>query len=153
MQTTDSKTTRNLEDAFTGEARANRTYIAYAYQAMQEGLPEIAQLFMEAAGAETIHALNHLRVLGTIGTTLENLDHSANGEGYEIEEMYPRFIREAWEEGRLDAVSTFSLALEREKHHREMFHEALATFHAETDVKSEDEIEAEEEIAEVDGII
>jgi rubrerythrin len=33
---------------------------------MQEGSPEIAQLFMEAAGAETTHALNHLKVMSVV---------------------------------------------------------------------------------------
>ena len=124
------RTEQNLDAAFTGEARANRRYVAYAYQALQEGHPEIAQLFLEAAGAETIHALNHLKVLGQLGTTEENLDESANGEGYEIDEMYPRFIREAEEDGRPDAAATFGLAVERERHHRDMFREALAQYRA-----------------------
>ncbi|HUZ03155.1 MAG TPA: rubrerythrin family protein [Thermomicrobiaceae bacterium] len=124
------RTEQNLEAAFTGEARANRHYVAYAYQAMQEGHPEIAQLFLEAAGAETIHALNHLKVLGALGDTEANLDESANGEGYEIDEMYPRFIAEAEEDGRTDAAATFRLAVERERHHRDMFREALAQFRA-----------------------
>src|SRR3954463_8744750 len=106
----------NLGAAFTGEARANRRYVAFAQQAMGEGYPEIAQLFLEAAGAETIHALNHLRVLGSIGSTAQNLDVAANGESYEIDEMYPRYIREAEEDGRPDAAASFRLAWEREKH-------------------------------------
>ena len=96
----------------------------------QEGHPEIAQLFLEAAGAEAIHGISHMRVAGEVGTTWKNLDESANGEDYEIEEIYPRFVREAEEEGRSDAAASFSLALEREKHHRAMFKEALSTFRA-----------------------
>jgi rubrerythrin len=46
--------------------RANRKYLASAIKAMQEGSPEIAQLFMEAAGAETTHALNHLKVMSVV---------------------------------------------------------------------------------------
>lgn len=132
MQTTQSKTQENLDAAFTGEARANRRYVAFAYEAMREGHPEIAQLFLEAAGAETVHALNHLRALGTLGTTEENLDESANGESYEIDEMYPRFIAQAEKDDRPDAVASFALAVEREKHHREMFQQALAQFRAQT---------------------
>ncbi len=60
--------------------------------------------------------------------TIANLDEAANGEDYEIEEMYPRFVREAEEEGRVDAAASFKLALEREKHHRAMFKEALSAF-------------------------
>lgn len=97
---------------------------------MQEGHPEIAQLFLEAAGAETIHGISHLRVAGGIGTTRQNLDESANGENDEIEEMYPRFFRGAEAEDRQDAAASFRLAVEREKHHRAMFQEAFAGFQA-----------------------
>lgn len=125
-----TKTESNLEAAIAGEAKAHLEYTAFAMQAMQEGHPEIAQLFMEAAGAETIHGISHLRVAGGVGPTMENLDEAANGEDYEIEEMYPRFVREAEEDGRSDAVASFKLALEREKHHRAMFKEAFAAFKA-----------------------
>ena len=36
--------------------------------------------------------------------------------------MDPRFIRKAEMEGRQNAVASFRLAVEREKHHRAMFH-------------------------------
>lgn len=124
------RTDDNLREAFSGEARASRRYVAYAYQAVLEGYPEIAQLFLEAAGAETIHALNHLRVMGEVRATGENLDEAASGEGYEIDEMYPRFIRDAEQEGRPDAAAAFRLALDRERHHREMFRKARADFRA-----------------------
>lgn len=123
-----TRTTDNLQTAITGEARARLKYTAFAMQAMQEGHPEIAQLFLEAAGAETIHGISHLRVAGSVGTTRDNLDESANGENDEIEEMYPRFIREAEAEERHDAAASFQLAVERERHHREMFQAALAAF-------------------------
>jgi len=123
-----TKTETNIEAAIVGEAKARLEYTAFAMQAMQEGHPEIAQLFLEAAGAETIHGISHLRVSGGVGTTMENLDEAANGEDYEIEEMYPRFVREAEAEGDSDAAASFKLALEREKHHRAMFKEAFAAF-------------------------
>jgi len=124
------KTDENLQNAITGEARARLKYTAFALQALQESHPEIAQLFLEAAGAETIHGISHLRVAGGIGTTRANLDASANGENDEIEEMYPRFIREAEADGRPDAAASFRLAVEREKHHRAMFQEAHQAFKA-----------------------
>lgn len=120
-----TRTEENLKRAIAGEARARLEYIAFAMRAMEEGLPEYAQLFMEAAGAETIHGINHLRATGAIGTTYENLNESANAEDFEIEEMYPQFIREAEEESRPDAEASFALALERETHHREMFKRAF----------------------------
>jgi vacuolar iron transporter family protein len=125
---TDSKTDANLLVALAGEADANRRYLAYGIQALNEDRPDIAQLFFEAAGAETIHALNHLRTMGAIGTTRENLQTAATGEMVEIEVVLPRMIREAEEDGRADAAASFRLALERERHHREMFRTALETF-------------------------
>ena len=125
-----TKTETNLQAAIAGEAKARLEYTAFAMQAMQEGHPEIAQLFLEAAGAETIHGISHMRAAGEVGMTIDNLDEAANGEDYEIEEMYPRFVREAEQDGRGEAVTSFKLALEREKHHRAMFKEAFSAFKA-----------------------
>lgn len=125
-----TRTDSNLEKAITGEAKARLEYIAFAMQAMQEGYPQIAQLFMEAAGAETIHGVNHLHAAKRIGSTFENLDEAANGEDYEIETMYPGFIHDAAEEDRDEAAASFHLALQREKHHRAMFKEAFEEFRA-----------------------
>jgi VIT1/CCC1 family predicted Fe2+/Mn2+ transporter/rubrerythrin len=125
---TESKTDANLLVALAGEADANRRYLAYGIQALNEDRPDIAQLFFEAAGAETIHALNHLRTMRAIGTTRENLQTAATGEMVEIEVVLPRMIREAEADGRADAAASFRLALERERHHREMFRTALETF-------------------------
>ena len=125
---TDSKTDANLLVALAGEADANRRYLAYGIRALNEDRPDIAQLFFEAAGAETIHALNHLRVMGAIATTRENLQTAATGEMLEIEVVLPRMIREAEADGRADAAGSFRLALERERHHREMFRTALESF-------------------------
>ena len=101
-----TRTEANLRVAVAGEADANRRYLAYGFQALREGRPDIAQLFFEAAGAETIHALNHLQVMNAIGTTHENLERAARGEVEEIEVVLPRMIREAEEEGRADAAAS-----------------------------------------------
>jgi rubrerythrin/VIT1/CCC1 family predicted Fe2+/Mn2+ transporter len=120
-----SKTDKNLWSAIVGEALAYLKYNAYAHQALEEGLPEIAQVFQEVAGAETIHGLNHLRVSGDIRSTLENLRTVTEGESKEFSTMYPRMIRDAQDEGRGDAADSFSLAMERERHHLEAFTQAL----------------------------
>ncbi|HUK91594.1 MAG TPA: VIT1/CCC1 transporter family protein [Blastocatellia bacterium] len=124
----ESKTRINLQVALAGEADANRRYIAYGIRALHDGHPEIAQLFFEAAGAETVHAYSHLSALGAIGTTAENLTTAAIGESGEIEEMYPRMIAEAEAEGNQIAAASFRLALEREKHHQAMFRKAMDDF-------------------------
>lgn len=131
-----SKTVENLNNAIIGEAKARLEYMAYGLQAMEEGYPEYAQLFFEAAGAETIHGISHLKAAGAIGSTIENLEHSANGEDYEIEEMYPRFIMDALEESRPDAAASFELAVQREQHHRKMFQDACERYKAKVKVVS-----------------
>jgi VIT1/CCC1 family predicted Fe2+/Mn2+ transporter/rubrerythrin len=124
----ESRTDANLLVALAGEADANRRYLAYGIQALNEDRADIAQLFFEAAGAETIHALNHLRTMRAIRTTRENLQLAATGEMEEIEVVLPRMIRDAEAEGRADAAASFRLALDRERHHRDMFRAALAAF-------------------------
>lgn len=120
-----SKTDENLRIAFADESQTNIEYLAYAHKAMDEGLMEIAQLFREAAGAETVHALSHLQAMDVIQTTRENLEEAAEGENLEISSIYPKFIEEAKSEGREEAVKSFTIAFEREKHHRAMFRQAL----------------------------
>src|SRR5436190_2038791 len=102
---TNSKTEANLLVALAGEADANRRYLAYGIRALNEGRADIAQLFFEAAGAETIHALNHLATMGAIGTTRENLELAATGEVEEIEVVLPRMIRET-ESARIERLSS-----------------------------------------------
>src|SRR5260370_701146 len=66
--------------------------------------------------------------MGAVASTRENLVTAASGEVQEIDVTLPRMIREAEEDGRPDAAASFRLALERERHHRDMFRHALATF-------------------------
>lgn len=131
-----TRTEENLKTAIIGEAKARLEYIAFGMKAMEEGYPEYAQLFFEAAGAETIHGISHLKAAGLVKTTLEHLEDSANGEDYEIEEMYPRFVMDALEESRPDAAASFELAMQREMHHRKMFRDALERFRTRTKAKA-----------------
>ena len=128
-----TRTDKNLWSAIVSEAMANLTYNAYAHKALEEGLPEVAQVFQEVAGAETIHGLNHLRVAGGVESTLDNLRTVTTGEAKEFSTMYPRMIAEARDEGRGDVAETFALALSREAHHLEMFTNALAALEAKRD--------------------
>lgn len=125
-----SKTERNLWNAIVSEAMACLKYNAFVHQALSEGHPEVAQVFQEIAGAEIIHGMNHLRVSGDVKSSLENLRTVINGEAKEISTRYPHFIREALDEGRMDAAETFTLAMDRERHHLELFTGALETLEA-----------------------
>jgi rubrerythrin len=118
-------TDQNLKIAFSDESQTYIEYLAYAQRAIDEGMTEIAQLFREAAGAEVVHALTHLKAMNVVRTTPDNLREAAEGESLEIISMYPKFIVEAEKEGRHEAAESFRIAFEREKHHRDMFREAL----------------------------
>ena len=119
-----SKTDRNLWNAIIGEAMALLKYNAYAVKALEEGHPEIAQIFQETAGAESIHGMNHLRTAGAVKSSLDNLKEVTSGEAKEISSRYPRMIREALDEGRRDAARAFTVAMDRERHHLESFMQA-----------------------------
>jgi rubrerythrin len=115
----------NLKIAFSDECQTYIEYLAYAQRAIDEGMTEIAQLFREAAGAEVVHALTHLKAMDVVRGTRENLKEAAEGESLEVTSIYPKFIVEAEKEGRHEAAASFRIAFEREKHHRDMFREAL----------------------------
>ena len=116
-----SKTDENLAGAFAGESQANRKYLAFAKKAEKEGHPQIAKLFRAAADAETVHAHAHLRVMGGIKGTAENLQAAVEGEGYEFKEMYPKFIEEAKADNNSQAVESFQNANSVEKIHHGLY--------------------------------
>jgi rubrerythrin len=120
-----SMTDKNLMDAFAGESQANRKYLAFAEKAEKEGRPQAARLFRAAAMAETVHAHNHLRALGGIKSTAENLKEAIGGETHEFESMYPPMIEAARAEGRKDAERSFNYASEVEKIHAALYRKAL----------------------------
>ena len=133
MRNTDStmtRTDRNLWNAIVSEAMAHLKYSAYAHKALEEGYPEVAQVFQEVAGAETIHGMNHLKVSGEVLSSVENLRNVVSGESKEISTMYPRMVRDALDDRRMDAADTFTLAMDRERHHLEVFSRALAELEA-----------------------
>lgn len=122
---TDMKTMKDLAEAFAGESQANRKYLAFAQKADEEGYPQIARLFRATAEAETIHALAHLRNMGAVKSTAENLKEAMAGEIYEFTDMYPPFIEDARSEGEKAALRGFQLANEAEKVHADLYGKAL----------------------------
>ncbi len=120
-----TKTEQNLMDAFAGESQANRKYLAYAKQAEKEGHPQVAKLFRAAAEAETVHAHAHLRALGKVKSTAENLKDAIAGETHEFKEMYPPMINAAKEEGNKAAERSFDYANQVENIHADLYQKAL----------------------------
>ena len=121
-----SKTTDNLKEAFAGESQAHRKYLLFAEAAEKDGQPQIAKLFRAAATAEAIHAANHFKALGGIGTTAENLKAAIAGENYEVVTMYPGMIADVQGAGEKKALTSFPWAMEAEKGHEQMYRKALA---------------------------
>ncbi len=129
-----SKTMENLKEAFAGESQANRKYLAFAKQAEKEGYPQAAKLFRAAAEAETVHAHAHLRAMGGIGTTEENLKAAIDGETFEFKNMYPGMIETAKNEGEKNAERSFSYANAVEKIHAGLYSKALENLGKEAEV-------------------
>lgn len=132
-------TIRNLHCAFDSESNAHAKYTRFAVRADGEGLHGVASLFRAAARAEQIHANNHARVIRQFGgepkasihpvearSTLENLNEARAGERYEIESMYPEFLREARRRNNTAVMRTFEWALKAERTHARLFSEAIA---------------------------
>src|SRR5512137_1738914 len=118
-------TSENLKAAFAGESQANRKYLAFAKKAEADGYPQIAKLFRAAAEAETVHAHAHLRVLGGVKTTAENLAAARDGEGYEFKTMYPQFVAESEAEGNKGATTSFKNAMAVEQIHYGLYEKAI----------------------------
>ncbi len=132
------KTNDNLKAAFAGESQANRKYLTFAKKAEEDGFPNVARLFRAIADAETVHAHNHLRILGMIKSTKENLQAALSGEVYEFTEMYPGFIKTATEEGASAAGTVFSYANQVEKVHGKLYEKALDSVNQEKDIEAKE---------------
>jgi rubrerythrin len=117
-------TLNNLLAAFAGESQANRRYLFFAEKAEKEGFLQVAKLWRAIAEAETVHARNHLQIVG-VGTTKENLIQSIDGEGFEFRKMYPEFIEQAKADGNKRAQSSCEWAREVEKVHHKLYEDAL----------------------------
>ena len=133
-----TKSEENLMAAFAGESQANRKYLAFAEKADKDGFPQVAKLFRAAAAAETVHAHSHLRVLGGIKSTKENLQAAVEGEHHEFTKMYPEFIEEAKAEENKGANRTFTYANEVEKIHHKLYESALKAVEDGKDLEKND---------------
>ena len=128
------KTEQNLLKAFAGESQARMRYDYFAKQAKKEGLEQISAIFAETALNEKEHAKRFFKFLkgrmveitatypaGKIGTTLENLQASADGENEEWTELYPVFADTAEEEGFKDIAVIFRMIAKVEEAHEKRY--------------------------------
>ncbi len=128
-------TEKGIEEAFAGESMANMKYLAFAKKAEDEGKPNVARLFRAIAYAEQVHAVNHLNVLGNIGSTSENLQTAIDGENFEVEEMYPAYNAVAKLQNEKNAIRSIHYAIEAEKIHSAMYTTAKQTVDSGEDLK------------------
>jgi len=73
-----------------------------------------------------VHAHAHLRALGAIKSTKENLQAAIAGETHEFKSMYPDMIAKAKEDGLKQAEISFDYANQVEKIHAALYEKALA---------------------------
>jgi rubrerythrin len=132
------KTDENLKAAFAGESQANRMYLAFARKADEEGFTQIAKLFRAAAEAETVHALNHLRVTGQVKSTLDNLGTAVSGETYEFKKMYPDFITDAKNDSNKPALLSFDYANKVEQIHAKLYQKAVESLKSKKELANVD---------------
>lgn len=129
-----TRTEQNLLKSFAGESQARMRYDYFAKQAKKEGLEQISAIFSETAINEKEHAKRFFKFLeggnleitatypaGKIGTTLENLKASADGENEEWVELYPEFARIAEEEGFKEIAIAWRMIAKAEKAHENRF--------------------------------
>lgn len=129
-----TRTEQNLLKAFAGESQARNRYEFFMRVAQKEGYEQIAAIFQETADQEKEHAKRYFKFLeggmteitasypaGKIGTTLENLKASADGEKEEWTELYPVFAEVAKEEGFPEVSAAFKMIAKVEQEHERRY--------------------------------
>lgn len=134
MSLKDSKTEKNLKDAFAGESQANRRYLYFAQKADIEGYNDVAAVFRSTAEGETGHAHGHLEYLEQtgdpatglpIGSTSNNLKAAIAGETHEYTDMYPGMAKTARAEKHDEIADWFETLAKAERSHANRFQKAL----------------------------
>ena len=129
-----TQTEQNLLKSFAGESQARNRYSMFAAIAKKEGYEQIAEIFLETAIQEYMHAKKFFRYLeggmveitamypaGSEGTTAENLKASAEGENEEWAELYPHFAEVADAEGFSNIAASWRKIAAAEKGHEERY--------------------------------
>ncbi len=134
-----SKTEENLKAALAGEAQARAKYVKWAGAAAKEGHQAIGKIFQETAENEYEHSSMIMKLLGVVGSTEENLKAALEGETYEWTDMYPRFEKDARDEGNEAAAKFFEHVAKAERHHAKRYELLLERLRDGTLYKSDDE--------------
>jgi len=129
-----TKTLRNLKFGFIAESQAHLRNLAFAMNAEQEGYSQMAILFRAIAEAEAVHAFNHLRLLGAVSGTQENLESAFERENL-ASNSYPQFVKDANEEDNTYIATVFSYSRDVERGHAKLYKDALQNMMAESQTK------------------
>ena len=129
-----TQTEQNLLKAFAGESQARNRYTYFASAAKKEGYEQIAAFFLETAENEKEHAKVFFKYLeggdveitagypaGKIGSTMENLNHAAEGENLEWTSIYADFEKIAANEGFPEIAESFKQIAKVEKFHESRY--------------------------------
>lgn len=121
------KTKKNIYTSFIGEAKAYFRLLAYAEKADEEEVPQIALLFRAIAEAERVHATRQLNLVKDmiVKDTDTNLEESFQREKSISENEYPKFLKEAEDEGEKAAALVFSHARDAESFHAKLYERAI----------------------------
>lgn len=133
-----TRTEKNLLQAFAGESQARNRYTYFASQAKKEEFMQIAAIFSETADQEKEHAERFFRFLeggkvninaefpsGIISCTVDNLAAAAAGEYEEWHDLYPEFAEIAREEGFHKIGAVFDFVCIAEKQHEKRYRDLL----------------------------
>jgi rubrerythrin len=129
------QTTKNLKEAFAGESQASRRYLAYARKAEEEGFSNLARLFRAIAESETVHAINHLKCVNGVRSSLENVEEAFKGEKEEYTGMYPMFMDQAKRDINNEALTSFYWANEAEQVHADFYERAMESLKQGQDIQ------------------
>jgi len=134
-----TKTEQNLLKAFAGESQARNRYTFFSKIAKKEGFEQISAIFLETAEQERTHAKIFFSFLeggdieitakypaGKIGTTIENLIASANGENEEWTILYQEFSEIAKKEGFPKIAAAFNMIAMIEEEHEKIFRKLIS---------------------------
>lgn len=134
-----SKTYKNMQVAFSGEAQAHMKYMYYASRAKKDGFEQIGAIFEETAGNEKEHAKIWFKYMhdGAVPDTHDNLKDAIAGEEYEWTDMYKKFAEEAREEGFDEIAEKFEGVGAIEKEHEERYAKLLENVERDAVFKSD----------------
>ncbi len=124
MNFKDSKTFKNLEDAFAGESQASMRYKIFAEKAREEGSKELEEFFIEQSQEEKEHATLWYSLLngGEIPGSLENVKTAIMHENEEWTNSYEMMARVAREEGFEEIANHFDEVAKEEEGHENHLH-------------------------------